>query len=193
MSINLSKNSTISLTKEVEKLSNITVGLGWDVAKSTNKGFFASLFSSSSIDLDASCLLIDEQRRVLDSVWFRQLKSDCQAVHHQGDNTTGEGDGDDEQIKINLKRLPKAVKYIAITVNSFTGQTFDKVDNAFCRVLDQSSKEICRVTLNDQGSHTGIYIGLLTRNNEEWNFTSKAITTNGQNVKQIASTVVQHI
>ncbi|WP_045462401.1 TerD family protein [Vibrio hyugaensis] len=191
MSINLSKNSTISLTKEVEKLSKLTVGLGWDVAKS--KGFFASIFSSNSIDLDASCLLIDERHDVLDSVWFGQLKSKCQSVIHQGDNLTGEGEGDDEQVCIDLNKLPSSVKYIAVTVNSFRGQTFDRVENAFCRVLDQSSREICRFTLNEQGSHTGIFIGLLSREGKEWNFSTKGITTNGNSVNKIANTVIQNI
>lgn len=191
MSINLSKNSTISLTKEVEKLSSITVGLGWDVAKS--KGFLASIFGTASIDLDASCLLIDENLNVLDSVWYAQLKSKCKSVIHQGDNLTGKGDGDDEKITINLTKLPNSVKYIAVTVNSFRGQTFDKVENAFCRILDQSSNEICRFTLNEKGGHTGIYIGLLTYKNKEWNFTSKGVNANGSNVNQIASTVLQHI
>ncbi|GLT19698.1 tellurium resistance protein TerZ [Vibrio zhanjiangensis] len=192
MSINLSKNSTISLTKEVEKLSKITVGLGWDVAQ-PKKGFLSFLLGTGSIDLDASCLLIDENHTVLDSVWFGKLKSKCKSVKHKGDNLTGQGDGDDEQICIDLHRLDRSVKHIAITVNSFRGQTFDRVDNAFCRVLDQSSREICRFTLNEQGSHTGIFIGLLSRENQEWKFTTKGVKANGNDVKSIASTVIQHI
>ena len=99
MTINLSKNTTISLTKKVDKLSKISVGLGWDVEKA--KGLFASFFGSNSIDLDASCLLIDKDKQVIDTIWYRQLRSKCKSVQHQGDNLTGEGDGDDETITIN--------------------------------------------------------------------------------------------
>ncbi|MDD1792309.1 TerD family protein [Enterovibrio makurazakiensis] len=191
MSINLSKNSTISLTKEVPSLSQITVGLGWDVAKP--KGFFGSIFGSGSIDLDASCILMDENQKVIDEVWFSKLKSSCKGVHHQGDNRTGEGDGDDEQIRISLSKLNKSVKYIAITVNSFTGQSFEKVDNSFCRIIDQSSKEVCRFTLSEQGNHTGIFIGLLSLKNKEWSFSSKGIPMSGKTVKDMANLLPAHI
>ena len=191
MAINLSKNTTISLTKEVDKLSSIKVGLGWDVAKA--KGLFASFFGSDSIDLDASCLLIDKDKQIIDTIWYRQLRSKCRSVHHQGDNRTGEGEGDDETISINLNKLPSSVKYIAITVNSFTGQSFENVRNAFCRVRDQSSKEVCRYTLTEQGDHTGIFIGLLSYDNQEWYFTSKGVTTSGNSVKQLEATVINHI
>ncbi|MCL9783468.1 tellurium resistance TerZ family protein [Vibrio sp. S4M6] len=193
MAINLSKNSTICLTKEVPKLSQITVGLGWDVAKS--KGFLASIFQSrsDSIDLDASCILMDHRRNVIDRVWYSKLTSSCDSVHHQGDNLTGKGDGDDEQINISLPNLEKNVKYIAVTVNSFTGQTFENIDNAFCRIVDQGSKEICRYTLTEQGSHTGLFIGLLTCDNNEWHFTSKGIPINGRTVKDISKKLLKHI
>ncbi|UTZ21477.1 TerD family protein [Vibrio campbellii] len=191
MTINLSKNTTISLTKEVDKLSKISVGLGWDVEKA--KGLFASFFGSNSIDLDASCLLIDKDKQVIDTIWYRQLRSKCNSVHHQGDNRTGAGEGDDETINIDLNKLPSSVKHIAITVNSFTGQSFENVRNAFCRVIDQSSKEVCRYTLTEQGNHTGIFIGLLTYDRQEWQFTSKGVMTPGNSVKELEATILNHI
>lgn len=191
MAINLSKNSSISLTKEVEKLSKVTVGLGWDVAKS--KGFFSSLFTPASIDLDASCILFDEDLKEVNTVWFGQLKSNCGAIKHKGDNRTGDGDGDDEQISITLPKLPKSVKHLAITVNSFTGQSFQKVDNAFCRVMDRSAKEICRFTLSEQGPHTGVFIGLLSLKQGEWTFSSKGIPMSGRTVDDVKTQVAAHI
>ena len=129
MSISLSKNQKVSLSKESSGLSQLTVGLGWDPAKKS--GFFAKLLASDSIDLDASCLLLDAGGNVQDQIWFRQLKSKCGSIVHTGDNLTGEGDGDDEVIKVNLGQLPSNVEHIAFTVNSFSGQSFNDVDNAF--------------------------------------------------------------
>lgn len=194
MSINLSKNSSISLTKEVPKLSEITIGLGWDVAQE-KKGFLSSLFGSSesSIDLDASCILLSDDLKMIDTVWYAKLASDCGAVKHNGDNRTGEGNGDDEQIKVSLQNLPSNVKHIAIVVNSYTGQTFEKVANAFCRVLDQSQKETCRFTLSEQGNHTGVFIGLLTHNNNEWHFASKGVPIRGRTAQEFSGDLIANI
>ncbi|MFW7523731.1 TerD family protein [Vibrio ostreicida] len=191
MAIKLSKNSSISLTKEVKQLSKVTVGLGWDMAKPT--GFLSSLFGATSIDLDASCVLLDEKLREVDTVWFGQLKSKCGAIKHSGDNRTGDGDGDDEQIIISLPKLPKSVHHLAITVNSYAGQSFEKVDNAFCRVMDRSSKEICRFTLSEQGRHTGVFIGLLSVKQGEWIFSSKGIPMSGRTVDELKTQVMAHI
>jgi len=191
MSINLTKNSTISLTKELPNLSNVTVGLGWDVAKS--KGFLGSLFSSNSIDLDASCIFLDQELNTIDTVWYGKLKSSCKSVKHQGDNLTGAGNGDDEQIKINLKKLPASIKHLAITVTSFTGQSFERIENAFCRIIDEKSGELCRFTLSEQGKHTGIFIGLLTHDGNEWLFSSKGVAMNGCKVKDLSEDLKKHI
>ncbi|MDR8326040.1 tellurium resistance protein TerZ, partial [Acinetobacter baumannii] len=82
----------------------------------------------------------------------------CGSVVHSGDNLTGEGDGDDEIIRVDLTKLPANVEYLAFTVNSFRGQSFNDVDNAFCRVVDQPNKELARYQLTGQGAHTGIII-----------------------------------
>ena len=125
--VSLSKNQTISLAKSSSKISQIQFGLGWDPAK--KKGFLGGLFGggNDSIDLDASCVMLDRQGKELDTVWFRQLRSEDGSVHHTGDNLTGEGDGDDEVIKADLSRLPSDVEYLVLTVNSFRGQTFNEV------------------------------------------------------------------
>ncbi|MGR9036926.1 MAG: TerD family protein, partial [Gammaproteobacteria bacterium] len=151
MSINLQKGQKISLSKEAGgSLSKVIMGLGWDVKKSGGgllKGMFGG-GGSESIDLDASCVMFNDDNKVVDLIWFRQLKSRDGSVIHTGDNRTGEGEGDDEQIIVELNKVPANVKALVFTVNSFTSQTFENVDNAFCRMVDGSTnKEIARYTL----------------------------------------------
>lgn len=188
--VSLSKNQTISLTKESGSLSHVQFGLGWDPIK--KKGFLAGLFGggSDSIDLDASCVLLDKSGSQVDTVWFRQLKSNCGSVQHTGDNVTGEGDGDDEVIKVDVNRLPANVEYLAFTVNSFRGQTFNEVANAFCRVVDQSGKELARYVLTEQGNHTGIVISSLRRNNGQWDFTAHGVPCRGRVIDDMLSDIV---
>ena len=146
MALNLEKGQKISLSKEAGgTLTKVTMGLGWDVAK--KGGMLGGLFGSSggSVDLDASCVMFDDSNKIIDTVWFRQLKSKDGSIVHTGDNLTGEGDGDDEQINVDLSRVPSNVKALIFTVNSFTGQTFDTIESAYCRMLDSSNnKEIAR-------------------------------------------------
>lgn len=174
MSINLAKGQRIALEKEAGcSLNKVTMGLGWDAKKSGGGGLFGSLLggnkSGSSIDLDASCLLFDEQKNLIDTVWFRQLKSKEGSIIHTGDNRTGEGEGDDEQIKVDLTRVPTAVKSLVFVINSFTGQTFDQVGNAFCRMVDDNTgKEIAKFNLSCQGQHTAQIMSKVYRHNDEW-------------------------
>lgn len=187
MSVSLTKNQTVSLAKSsTNELTRITVGLGWDPIKK-KKGFFSSLFSGDgdSIDLDASCVLFDSNLQTIDTVWFRQLKSHCGSVIHGGDNVTGEGDGDDEVIYVDLPALPSQVEYLGFTVNSFRGQTFDEVENAFCRVLDNNGLELAKFLLTEQGSHTGILIASLRRQGGEWNFTAHGQPAPGSTVNDM--------
>ncbi len=127
--ISLSKNQTISLAKESSALSRVQFGLGWDPVK--KKKFSGWLFgggsASDSIDLDASCVMLSQAGKPVDTVSFRHLTSKCRSVQHTGDNLTGEGDGDDEVINVDLSRLPAEVEYLAFTVNSFVGRPSTKL------------------------------------------------------------------
>lgn len=192
--VSLSKNQTVSLSKQSSSLSQLQFGLGWDPVK--KKGLFGGLFGGSdSIDLDAGCVLMDSAGKKIDTIWFRELESRCGSVIHSGDNLTGEGDGDDEVIRVDLGKLPAQVEYLAFTVNSFRGQTFNDVDNAFCRVVDQSNKELARYKLTEQGSHTGIVIASLRRNSGNWDFTAHGFACRGRTIDDmhadIVATVVQ--
>ncbi|MFI8479224.1 TerD family protein [Pseudomonas sp. NPDC078700] len=193
MALTLSKNQTISLEKTAGSgLSKISLGLGWDAAKS---GFFGKLLGSGGeIDLDASCILLDSELKPIDLVWFRQLKSNDGSIQHSGDNRTGEGDGDDETINVDLQRLPESVKHLVFTVNSFTGQTFEKVENAYCRIVNASNKtELARFNLSERGGHTGIVMASLSRGSSGWEFKAVGVNTNGRTVDDLVSLAVQAV
>lgn len=188
MTISLSKKQTISLEKTAgSALTKISMGIGWDPVKST--GFLGKLLGGSdSIDLDASCLMLDSSKNEVDTVWFRQLKSKDGSIQHSGDNRTGEGDGDDETIHVDLGRVPASVKYLMFTVNSFTGQTFDKVENAYCRLLNASNNaELARFNLSEKGRHTGVLMAYLTRNGSDWDLTAVGTVASGSTVKNLTS------
>lgn len=196
--VSLKKNQTISLKKESSALNQLHFGLGWDPVirhSSIKKGFFSSLFSSQddSIDLDASCIMLDVNGKKIDEVWFGHLKSKCKSVFHSGDNLTGEGDGDDEVIYVNLPKLPSDVEYLVFTVNSFRGQTFNDVDNAFCRVLDQNNKELAHYRLSEQGPHTGIIIATLKRNGGSWDFTAQGFPCIGRTIREMYPQIVNKV
>lgn len=116
---------------------------------------------------------------LVDAVWFRQLRSKDGSIEHTGDNRTGDGTGDDEQIKVALERVPAQVTSLVFTVNCFTGQDFSQVANAFCRILDgRSQQEVARYDLSVQGNHNAQIMAKLYRHNDEWKM--HAIGENGQ-------------
>ena len=194
MAISLSKNQTISLEKEAGTgLKKIRMGLGWDPVKPS--GFFAKLLNSdTAIDLDASCILLDSSKQPLDLVWFRQLKSNDGSIVHSGDNRTGEGDGDDESILVNLEQLPAGVKHLVFTVNSFTGQNFESVENAYCRIVDEpTGKELARFNLSEKGRHTGVVMAYLSRTPAGWDLTAVGTVANGRTAQDLSSEAAQAV
>jgi len=181
MAINLQKGQTISLSKEYHgALSKIVMGLGWD-AEEIPLGKLQAKFGGEgpeAIDLDASCVTFNNQNKVVDIVYFGQLKSLDGSIVHTGDNRSGTGDGDDEQIKIDLDKVPAHVKSMVFTVNSFSGQSFDQVEHAYCRIVDSSNDtEVARYTLSAQGAHTAQIMAKLYRQDGEWEV--QAIGENG--------------
>ncbi|WP_444930390.1 TerD family protein [Microbulbifer sp. SSSA002] len=195
MAITLSKNQNISLEKTAgSNLTSVNLGLGWDPAKST--GFFAKLLGggNDSIDLDASCIMLDRDFQAMDLVWFRQLNSKDGSIKHSGDNRTGEGDGDDETIQVNLQNLPEAVQHLIFTVNSFTGQNFDQVENAYCRIVNNSNnQEIARFHLAEKGQHTGVVMASLSRQGSNWDFKAIGQSTSGRTVEDLVSLAVRAV
>ena len=193
MGLSLEKNQTISLEKTGGAgLTKIDLGLGWEPEKS---GFLGKLMGGGgAIDLDASCILLDENKKVIDLVWFRQLKSKDGSIVHSGDNRTGEGDGDDESIGVDLYKLPASVKHLVFTVNSFTGQSFEKVEKAYCRIVDASkNNEIARFNLSEKGRHTGVVMASLTRGPSGWDFKAIGTSTNGRTADDLVSLAIQAV
>ena len=193
MSVNLSKGQKISLDKEAgSTLTKVIMGLGWDVAK--KKGFLGFGGSTPDIDLDASCLMFDDKNALVDSIWFRQLRSKDGSVVHTGDNRTGAGDGDDEQIVVDLSQVPPQVKSLVFTVNSFTGQNFSQVENATCRILNGSNnQEVARFNLTTLGSHTAQIMAKLYRHNTEWKMHAIGEISNGSTFTDLLPQITPHL
>ncbi|MCX7089005.1 MAG: TerD family protein [Methylococcales bacterium] len=201
MAISLQKGQKISLSKESGgALSKVVMGLGWDAKKSASsgggllKGLFGGGSSSESIDLDASCVMFDEQNKQVDSIWFGQLKSKDGSIVHSGDNRTGDGDGDDEQIVVHLDKVPAGVKSLVFTVNSFSGQTFNDVENAYCRIVDSSNNsEIARYTLSSQGTHTAQIMAKVYRHNGEWKMHAIGENGTGRTIDSLLPQIIPHL
>lgn len=169
MGVSLSKGGNVSLSKEAPGLTAIIVGLGWDT-RSTD---------GSAFDLDASAILVGADDKVVSDqhfVFFNNLKSPDGSVEHTGDNTTGEGDGDDEQIKINLAGVPAEVQKVVFPVSIYDAdsrsQNFGQVRNAFIRIVNQAGgTEIARYDLSEDAStETAMVFGEVYRSGAEWKF-----------------------
>lgn len=185
MGISLSKGQTVSLAKNTG-LAKVAMGLGWDAAKKS--GFFGRLSAPAEIDLDASVLVFDAHGGVLDTVWFRQLRGMNGAIVHSGDNRTGEGDGDDETISIDLAALDAKAVSLVFVVNSFTGQTFNDVENASCRLIDLAKKEeLVKFVLSEKGANTGVVMAKLSRASGAWEMTAIGKAVNGRTVQDMTA------
>jgi tellurium resistance protein TerD len=169
MGVSLSKGGNVSLTKEAPNMTAVSVGLGWDIRTTTGTDF----------DLDASAIAVGTDKKVLSDkhfVFFNNLTSPDGSIEHTGDNTTGEGEGDDEVIKVNLAAVPPEVDSIVFPVSIYDAdsrsQSFGQVRNAFIRVVDQSNNnEIARYDLSEDAStETAMVFGELYRNGSEWKF-----------------------
>ncbi len=179
--VSLAKGQSVSLEKRGGgALAKVAMGLGWDVRKPS--GLFGKLLGGGGdIDLDASCLVFDANARLIDQVWFRMLTSKDGSIVHSGDNLTGAGDGDDETIAVDLVRLPAAAQTLIFTVNSFRGDTFDRIENAYCRVVDAATRqELVRYDLTGSGPHTGQVMARLARSGGGWSFTAIGDRINGR-------------
>lgn len=185
MSINLQKGQKIDLTKGGGGLRKVMVGLGWDeVKKVNNGGGFLGLFKQQpqDIDCDASVIICGNNGKVISNdikqsvVYYGNLKHPSGAIIHQGDNLTGAGDGDDEQIMVDISRLPSEVGKIVFVVNIYDartrGQHFGLIENAFIRLVNmENNKEICRFNLSENYNNmTGLVVGEIYRRGSEWKF-----------------------
>lgn len=170
MAVNLLKGQKIDLTKGNAGLNNLMVGLGWD----TNK-----YDTTSDFDLDAEVFLLDQSGKVTndsDFVFYGNLAHSSQSVTHLGDNLTGEGDGDDEVIEVDLAKIPSNISKVDFTVTIYEadarGQNFGQVSNAYIRVVNKSNnEELLRFDLGEDFSvETALVVGEIYRHDGEWKF-----------------------
>ncbi|WP_371503435.1 TerD family protein [Kitasatospora sp. NBC_00374] len=162
--VDLVKGGSVSLEKGGKPfLSSVRMGLGWEPAG-----------AGRNIDLDASCIAFDAQRKKIETAWFMKLSIFNGAIAHSGDNLTGEGAGDDEAITVHLDGLPAEVCGLVFVVNSFSGQKFTDIKNAYCRLVDAGSgQELVRFELAQSEPHTGVAMCKLVRQfSGEWVMTA---------------------
>ncbi len=192
MAVSLQKGQKISLSKESAGLSSVTVGLGWDEAKQ-KRGLFAK--KERAIDCDASAILLTDGKLVgkEDIVYFAHLKHSSGSVIHKGDNLTGAGAGDDEQISVDLNRVPYNVDRIVFVVNIYQAlqrnQHFGMIKNAFIRIVDnRNNTEICRYSLTDDYSGCmAMIFGEIYKHNNEWKFNAVGQGTPDTSLSELAN------
>lgn len=191
MSISLQKGQKISLSKEGAGLGKVMLGLGWDEAPQPRGGFFAA--KPKPIDCDASLILLKDGKwqGTRDLVYFGNLKHASGCVNHMGDNLTGAGDGDDEQIMMDLASLPAEYDRAVVVVNIYQAkersQHFGLISNAFVRLVDsRSNQEICKYNLSE--SYTGMtamIFGEVYRHGSEWKFNAIGQATTDNSLSEL--------
>lgn len=192
MSISLQKGQKVSLSKDNAGLSNVLIGLGWDEVKQS-KGFFAP--KPQAIDCDASALLLKNGKLVdkTDIVYYGNLRHKSGTTQHMGDNLTGAGEGDDEQILVDLARIPAEYDKIVIVVNIYQAvqrrQHFGLIQNAFIRLIDgKTNVEMCKYNLAENYSGmTAMIFGEVYRHNNEWKFNAIGQGTNDPGIGELAN------
>ncbi|WP_208853536.1 TerD family protein [Streptomyces bacillaris] len=181
--VNLQKNQTVSLVKGgAPLLSRVRMGLGWEPA-----------FRGKDIDLDASVIAYGPNRNHLDSCYFGKLTILNGAIKHSGDNLTGEGAGDDETIVVDLGRIPAEATGLVFTVNSFTGQKFNEVAKAYCRLIDDASgEELVRFDLTGAEPQTGVMMAKLIKQfSGEWEMTAMGEFVKSRTVRGMVKPAAQ--
>lgn len=192
MAINLQKGQRISLKKEAPNLTRLMCGLGWDVAKKTG-GWFSN---SPNFDLDSFVICLEQNQKLTnksDIVYFGNLRHSSGAITHLGDNLTGDGYGDDEQIIVDLPQVPDRLDKLLFVVNIYDSkkrkQELSQVNNAFVRLVDlTTNKEIARYQLsgNQYQNKNGLILGEVYRHNGEWKMAAIGDAFDAQGIGEIA-------
>jgi tellurium resistance protein TerD len=196
MAISLSKGQKIDLTKTNPGLTNIVIGLGWDPAEVTKKGLFGIKKQKVDIDCDASVLMLNENNKLVlrtHLVCFYNKTSPCGSVQHSGDNLTGEGDGDDEQIFVDLSKIPANIHKILAVVNIYEcvnrKQDFGMIQHAYIRCVNRSNgQELVRFNLTENYSgKTALVVGELYREAGEWKFNAIGEGSHAAHIDHLAA------
>ncbi|MGC0421198.1 TerD family protein [Embleya sp. AB8] len=174
--VSLVKGGSVSLVKTAAPaLSRVVLGLGWDPAE-----------AGASIDLDSSCVAFDANGEVLDTIWYRCLSGGGGWISHSGDNLTGDGGGDDERISVTLDLLAPEYRGIVFTINSYSGQKFTAVKNAYCRLVDGATDaELVRYELSETEPRTGVLMCALIRDGAAWRMTALGEFADGSTVEEM--------
>ena len=196
MSVSLKKGQKVSLKKGEDSLKSVMIGLGWDAAERKRTGFFAP--KPQSIDCDASAIVLQSGKLInnADIVYFGNLQHKSGAIKHMGDNLTGEGVGDDEQIFVDLVHVPAEYDKVVVVVNIYQAvkrnQHFGMIKNAFIRIMDgQSGTEMFRYDLTeDYSGMTAMIFGEVYRHNGEWKFNPIGQGTNDPGLGELAKRFV---
>lgn len=172
--VSLTKRQTVSLTKTgAPPLRMVAMGLGWD-----------PVTGRRNIDLDASAILVDGRGKKMEAVWYGNLEACRGAIAHSGDNLTGQGDGDDETIRVDLQQLPADVAAVVFVVNSFRGHKFTEVQRAYCRLIDLDTRaELVRFDITDSEPRTGVVMSVLRRTGPTWEMTAIGEFQDGRTVR----------
>lgn len=199
MGINLQKGQRVDLTKGNTGLKNLLVGLGWDPIETKKEGLLGGLLGGNKqpqIDCDASAIMLNSEKKLPSTqnlIYYGNLSHSSNSVIHQGDNLTGEGDGDDEQIIISLDLVPKDVSSIVFVVNIYKadtkGQDFGLIKNAYIRVVDGgNNNEILRYNLSEGYSgKTALVVGEIYRHENDWKFSAIGEATNDKSLKELVT------
>ena len=182
--VNLVKGARVSLVKTgAPPLVRVAMGLGWDPAQGTKK-----------VDLDASAIAFDASGKQLEIVWFMHLSEFRGALKHSGDNLTGEGEGDDERIFVDLSALPENVHSLVFTITSFRGQRFTEIARAFCRLVDEATgQELVRYELSQSEPKTGVVMAMLRRTGPAtWEMRAIGEFQDGKTVKKLIEPAGRH-
>ena len=194
--VSLQKGQKIDLTKGNAGLTKLLVGLGWDPVKKSG-GLLGGIFgggSNANIDCDASVIMLDQNGKITKEknlVYFGNKKSQCGSVSHSGDNLTGDGEGDDEQLNVDLSRVPNDVHKLVFVVNIYDcvsrRQDFGMIGNAYIRVVNASNnQDLCKFNLTENYSgKTSLIVGELYRYDSEWKFSAIGEGTTDTGISQL--------
>jgi len=184
MTVSLQKGQKVDLSKSGSNITKLTVGLGWDAST-----------AGPNIDCDASAIMLDENSKLIKDgvIYFGNKKSKCNSIIHSGDNLTGAGEGDDEQIAVDLSKVPQTVHRIVFVVNIYNcesrKQDFGMIKNAFIRVVDDTSRqELCKFNLTDNyAGFTTLLTGEIYRRGADWKFNALGEGTTSKTIKETSS------
>jgi len=202
MAINLQKGQRISLEKSNgSKLQSVCIGINWGAIE--KKGMFGFGVTKEAVDLDASCALFDESKRLVDVIYFGNLKSKDGSVKHSGDDLTGDLNGNDgldnEVITVNLSGLPASVTYVAFMLNSFRGQDFGSIPFASIRIYEGTPTRVSEVFANydiahskDFAGHVAMVLGVFYKKNAEWKFNAIGEPTRDRKLEETVKTVTNN-